>query len=188
MKNVAPNNVIIFFILILLGGCLIGKKQLNAKENKECYLLKIHSSFDKKMDSGAFYCLLETTKGKLEYELNRTYNTKYDFYDTLRYRLNAKCVLDYGEKYWQNSCEIGKLSYAKVSSTQDSIWNANLLLEMQNDSNYSFKFISIVKPLKTGLYVGVSRMKACEFCTVLTNLSLCILPEMDSIVILKNGF
>jgi hypothetical protein len=175
--------IIKIFFFILLIGCALSKKEISSKEKTSFFLLKIYSAFERKIDPEEFYCIIESKKSEILYILNQKYITKYDFFDTLRLKLNAKCVLNYGEKYWENSCKAHRYNISVIS---ENLTNEKLILsKIKNNSNYNFNFYNVENPLGTSLYVGISNLQDIEFCTIACANYVCRIPEMDSIIVLK---
>jgi hypothetical protein len=174
---------LVFFISTLFVGCNASKNNSTGKEKNSFFILKIQSAFEQKIDPEEFYCFIELKEEEIQFILNQKYNSKYDFYDTLRFRANAKCILDYGEKYWENSCRNKKFN---VSKSKDILTDeTNIIGKLKNNKNYSFNFYNIENPLGTILYIGISPLKVIEFCNVYSTNFVCGLPRMDSVLILK---
>lgn len=179
-------TVALSILIIVFSRCSITSKGNEVNESKTCLLLKIQKFYVGQTQPEIFYCLTEKPEKELISVMNGNYKSEYDFYDTLHYRLNAKCVLDKWGKDWDSSCSAGRLKSIK-SSAYDSQNSKGIVELISNDSNFSFRPISIVKLLGSGLTVGVSRLNEANYCNVFSGLTICMLNS-DSIIILKKGF
>jgi hypothetical protein len=180
---------VLIFTILVLHGCLSKKISATSVDTKEYFILSVQDKFkDSNINNDVnFYCLLYINETELKKVLNNLYVSRYSFYDTLCNNANAKCILNYWEKYWTNSCAMGKLNQT-LFSLEDSAINSITVKKLQNRLNYSYKDLSINSKdiLQIGLHVGIAKAKSLECCKILEK-SFCDLPS-DTIVILKHGF
>lgn len=180
----------ITFILICLStniGCKSINSSTNQKIRKEYFIFRIQDIYEHGQidDEVNFYGLMETNGENLKLIIEANYKSKYDFYEAISKKANAKCILNYWSKYWKNSCDVGKINMATISE-EDSTSNKRLIEELENRENYSYKKIEInnTTDYKVKLQIGILKVQQLQHCIVYGP-GLCGLKS-DSVIILKN--
>ncbi len=80
-------------------------------------------------------------------------------------------ILDFPIKFWQASCQKGRLDLDKSLTLRpkDSIVYAELFKELTDSELYFYKILKMKKPIAYNVSIGFARLTSVNYCTILWN-------------------